>query len=413
MAQTTVNEVQNSAVRNKLIGRALFTETTSRPTTLNNLTGEAPKTAENKFVQTSHKAPVVRVTDLQREAGDEVSMDIVYQLRGGVTMGDKVLKGKEEGLQFGSFSCKINQGRKAVSAGGKMSQKRSNHDLLSTAKTLLDTWYLRYQDQLALYHLAGARGDFVDRHTLVPLASDPSFAEQMVNPILPPTYDCHLFGGDGSCRSIADIEATDKLTMETIDNLYLYLKEKQLIEPCSLRGDQSEGNPMFVAYCSERQLRDLKASLDAKNWNELIANAINRSKGWDHPLFKGNDTIMYNNILFKSYGNLPIRFNAGSVIKETTDSNNATVTDVTVPDLGADMAVDRMIVLGSQALVNAYGSGYNGTPFGMITEKDDYDNQTNIALSWINGMKKIQMADSNGRLNDFGVIAIDTAVSLK
>ena len=112
-----------SAQANKLMQVALFTEAQRSESLINMLTDEAPKTA--KIVgggkQTSHTAPVVRVTDLTKNAGDEVDMQIVHQLSGRPTMGDKPVAGRLESLSFADFSLKINQARHGVAAGGKMS----------------------------------------------------------------------------------------------------------------------------------------------------------------------------------------------------------------------------------------------------------------------------------------------------
>ena len=109
-----------SAQANKLMQVALFTEAQRSESLINMLTDEAPKTA--KIVgggkQTSHTAPVVRVTDLTKNAGDEVDMQIVHQLSGRPTMGDKPVAGRLESLSFADFSLKINQARHGVAAGG-------------------------------------------------------------------------------------------------------------------------------------------------------------------------------------------------------------------------------------------------------------------------------------------------------
>ncbi|MGR5465602.1 DUF4043 family protein, partial [Photobacterium damselae] len=71
-------------------------------------------------------------------------------------------------------------GRHMVNAGGKMTQKRTSHNLRKTARTLLGPYFNNLQDQIMTIHLAGARGDFISQShddTIVPLASDPEFAE--------------------------------------------------------------------------------------------------------------------------------------------------------------------------------------------------------------------------------------------
>jgi hypothetical protein len=47
----------------------------------------------------------------------------------------------------------------------------------------------------------------------------------------------------------------------------------------------------------------------------------------------------------------------------------------------------------------------------MHTEKTDHENGTETSIRWMSGMKKIRFADKFGRMNDNGIIALDTAVS--
>ena len=89
-----------SAQANKILQAALFTEANKVKSFANMLTDNAPQAAQpdNAKNQTSHKAPIVRVTDLSKEKGDEVDMQIFHQLTGRPTMGDTKLKGRLEDL---------------------------------------------------------------------------------------------------------------------------------------------------------------------------------------------------------------------------------------------------------------------------------------------------------------------------
>ncbi len=80
-----------SAQANKILQAALFTEANRARSFANMMTEAAPKEAqpEGSKNQTSHTAPIVKVTDLQKTAGDEVDMQIFHQLNGRPTMGDK------------------------------------------------------------------------------------------------------------------------------------------------------------------------------------------------------------------------------------------------------------------------------------------------------------------------------------
>jgi hypothetical protein len=138
----------------------------------------------------------------------------------------------------------------------------------------------------------------------------------------------------------------------------------------------------------------------------MVANATNRSKGFNHPLFKG-EYAMWRNVLVKKMAT-PTRFAAGQAVTVCTNSDNAATTTST-----PTVTVDRAILLGAQAIANAYGNvgGKAQGHFTIKREKVDHDNSTETSICWMNGKKKIRFADKNGRINDFGVAVVDTAVT--
>jgi hypothetical protein len=63
----------------------------------------------NRFVGVGEDAqtPVQMLTDLERDQGDQISYDLVMNLKMQPVEGDSVLKGSEEGLQFYSDYRKV------------------------------------------------------------------------------------------------------------------------------------------------------------------------------------------------------------------------------------------------------------------------------------------------------------------
>lgn len=398
-----------SAQANKLMQVALFTEAQRSESLINMLTDEAPKTAKiiGGGKQTSHTAPVVRVTDLTKNAGDEVDMQIVHQLSNRPTMGDKKIAGRLESLSFADFSLKINQARHGVDAGGKMSQKRTKHDLRATARTLLsDGYYGRLLDQIGFTHLAGARGDYSATDIILPLASDDEFAEIMVNAVKAPTYERHFFGGDAT--TFAGIDAADVFNLGCVDDMALYLDEmSNPIQPIKMVADPSGGEPLFLLMVTPRQWNSFYTSSSGKDWNAMLASAVERGKGFNHPLFRGQ-CAMWRNILIKPYKGMPIRFNQGSTVNVcAANSADGTETQVT-----AATTIDRAILLGAQALANAFGSGKEGGAFNLNEEQTDHKNSTELVISWMNGLAKLRYKQKNGYVQDHGCMVLDTAVTL-
>ncbi|ENL4931010.1 N4-gp56 family major capsid protein, partial [Salmonella enterica subsp. enterica serovar Teko] len=353
--------------------------------------------------QTSAGAPVVRITDLNKARGDEVSFSIMHKLSKLPTMGDERIEGRGEDLSRADFSLRIDQGRHLVDAGGRMSQQRTRFNLVTSARTLLGTYFNDLQDQCAVIHLAGARGDFMADDVIVPLDSHRDFKDIMINDVMPPTHNRHFFGGDAT--SLEAVDSSDVFTLGLVDNMALYIDEMaHPLQPVRLKGDELYGeDPYYVLYVTPRQWNDWYTSTSGKDWNQMMVRAVNRSKGFSHPLFKG-ECAMWRNILVRKYAGIPIRFYTGSKVWVSNNDPAATTKQVEVRT-----NIDRAMLLGAQALANAYGQR-NGGHFNLVQKKTDMDNRTEIAIDWINGLKKIRFADKNGKINDHGVIAVDTAV---
>jgi len=180
----------------------------------------APKQsdAERKLKgQTSPDFPIVKVTDLSKSAGDQVSVDLFNIIAGKPVMGDKKLAGKMMSLTFSSMNILINQARGGVDTGGRMAQQRTVHQLRGIAEANLAGWNSRLEDQQSLVHLAGARGADAGSDWVVPLQSDPDFAEVMVNTVQAPTYNRHFYANDAT--GLADMDTGDVLSLEDIDRL--------------------------------------------------------------------------------------------------------------------------------------------------------------------------------------------------
>lgn len=396
-----------SAQANKILQAALFTAANRSHSLVNMLTEEAPKGAKvNGGKQTSAGAPVVRITDLTKQRGDSVDMQLFHQLSGRPSMGDQKLDGRLESLSFADFALKINQTRHGVDAGGKMSQQRTKHDLIKTARTLLaDGYYGRLVDQRGFAQLAGARGDYYATDIILPLADDPEFADIMINQLTAPTYERHFFGGDAT--SFEGIDAADRFNLGCVDNMSLFLSEMaNPIQPIRMVSDPSGGEPLYVLYVTPRQWHDFYTSTSGKDWQAMLSASIERSKGWNHPIFRG-EGAMWRGILVKPYKGMPIRFNQGSTVKVCA-ANSATGVEV---DKVAGTTIDRAVLLGGQALANAFGSGEQGGSFGMHEEKTDHGNSTEISISWVSGLQKIRFKQRNGNIQDHGCMVLDTAVS--
>jgi N4-gp56 family major capsid protein len=398
---------------NKIFNAALFSEYTRGHSFANLLTGDAPKAAKGKSSQkqTDPHSPIVRVSDLSKSAGDMVEIDVIHKLRGAPTMGDRKLEGRGESLTTATMELKIDQGRHMVDAGGKMAQKRTQHNLQQSARTLLgDNYYHDLEDQTLLYHLAGARGTMIDADSIVPLSDHSEFAEIMVNELTAPTFDRVAYGGDAT--SIDTLDAADLFSLDSVETLRLQLDEMSSMRIPSIKfkdDKMANESPLYVQYVSPRQFYDLKQSTSLKDLNMMTANISNRMKGFSHPIFMG-ECYMWEGILIKKMSRW-VEFAQGTAMDVSLNNAVAGIAQQT-----AGVKVHRSILLGGQAIANAYGNAGKGGDdkgyFGMTEEEVDHGNGKEISIGWMNGKKKIRFADKDGRVNDHGIFIMDTAVSV-
>jgi hypothetical protein len=113
-----------------------------------------------KFMGKGEEAqtPIQMLPHLENDAGEKISYDLVMQLKMQPIEGDNTLEGKEEDLKFYTDSLYIDQMRGGVNTGGRMTRKRTIHDLRKVARVRQSEWWARIFDELIFMYLSGARG---------------------------------------------------------------------------------------------------------------------------------------------------------------------------------------------------------------------------------------------------------------
>jgi hypothetical protein len=115
----------------------------------------------------------------------------------------------------------------------------------------------------------------------------------------------------------------------------------------------------------------------------------------------------------------PIRFYAGDSLRwcQSYTSEVETATDLVPASFGTGFAVDRAILLGGQALAEAWGKhAKSGNPFFWSEKEMDHDDKLELLVGAINGRSKIRFEVDHGdakQFTDYGVMCIDTAVKLQ
>ena len=420
----------------------LFYATLQRRTILNRLAGNFPtdKDAQSKArLQTSTDYPIVRNKDLTKVAGDRISFDLLNPTMGKVIMGDAYAQGLGQAMTFAQDGLHIDVSRYPVSAGSQMSQQRTVHELLGAARANAYSFLSRLEDQRTLVHLAGSRGFHNNGEWAVPLASDTAFARTMINTVRAPSKNRHFMASGGNIvpfsasANAVSMQTTDTMSTDIVDSLATWL-DAAPFAPGSVKfdGDElAEDSPLRVLLVSNAQFNAFLRSPMFRTWQ---ANSMARASAANkNPLMLG-DAALWRGILIVKMPK-PIRFFAGNVINHCASVTATTevTTDLVPAGFGAadgngggtGYAIDRALLLGSQALAQALGKAKMLTEGGeeidgqsvMYSEElMDHKSRLEVLVGIVNGMSKIQFLQDFGtsqQYTDFGVVAIDTAAKVE
>lgn len=245
-----------------------------------------------KFVGEEANNIIQRKTELESDAGDRVSFDLSVMLRNKPTTGDNRVKGKEENLRFFTDEVIIDQARHAVSAGGKMSRKRTVHDLRKVARDRLSDYWSQYIDELHFMYLSGARG--INQDYIEPT----DFAGHAGNALQAPDSQHILYAG--SATSKATITTSDKMNRTLIERAATAARMMRALDPnaANMLPVMLDGEARYVVIMSPFQEYDLRAA-DAQGWLD-IQKAAAASEGKNNPIFKGG-LGMINNVILHSH----------------------------------------------------------------------------------------------------------------
>ena len=396
-----------------------------RNTTLNRLTGKMPKVqdvAAGIRRQTPVTMPIVRCDDLRKHMGDEVTFHFDQPVGAYPIMGSEYAKGRGVGMGLDEDRLRINQARFPLDLGDNMTELRQPYEMRSLGRPKLQRLMDGYIDQSILVHMAGARG-FHDNKIewQVPLASHPRFAQILINRVKAPTRNRHLVAAAGSITEPVNnsgelqIATTDMFSMDIVDSVRSWMDQIPLPPPpVQFEGDvAATDSPIRVMLVSPAQYHQFATDKDFRTYQ---ANAYQRARlAKDHPLFLG-EAGLWNGILIVKMPK-PIRFYAGDELKICESYTSEEETALKVPDsFGGEFAVDRAILLGGQALAQAFGSSRkSGFPFFWSEEEDDHGDKMEMLIGAILGMSKVRFAVDNGEerhFTDHGVTVLDTAVKI-
>ena len=424
MSKTTVGAGSPNAQHVQAAG--LFFQSMQRNGVLNSMSGKVPRgeagVAEGLRKQSTTDMPIVRCEDLTRGKGDEVEFHFVQPVNAYPIMGNEIAEGKGVGINLDNTRVRVNQVRFPVDLGNAMTDIRSPVEFRKIGRPIAQSLIDSYQDQVTLTHLAGARGFHNNSEWRIPTADHPKFAEMAVNPVKAPSKNRHFIADGDAIKPFAlsstdvDLAATDLLTMDTVDSIRTVIESIALPPPAiKLPEDKmASDSPLRCLLVSPAQYHSFAAD---PNFRQFQASAIARaSKAGNHPLFAG-EVGLWNGILISKMAK-PIRFYAGDKIKYCAAHDSETESDALVPSsFSTTHAIDRALLLGGQALAQAFGkSKHGGMPFFWKEKSFDHDDKDELLIGAILGMMKlrwlVEQGDGTSHYTDHGVIAIDTAVPI-
>lgn len=406
----------------------LFAKSLRRKGTINNLVGKMPNGEASATGQikneTSKYMPILRVMDLGKQKGDEVTYNLVQPVNAYPIMGSEYAEGRGTGMSIVEDRLRVDQARFPIDLGNVMTSIRSPVDFRKIGRPVAQDLMDRYCDASTLVHLCGARGFQNSAEWAVPLASHEKFKKIMINDVKAPTKNRHYLANGSGVRAFTQssdevsIASTDLFTMDTVDSMRSVMDDMILPPPCiQVEGDEAASDePIRVWLVSPAQYRWFATQ---QGFRTLISNAVARSSNAkNHPLFRG-ECGLWNNFLIRKMSHA-IRFNSGDAMRYSVDYTSENEASAVVPALGAGFAVDRSIILGGQALAEAFAA-HKGTGVSYFwSEKElDHGDKAELLVGAIRGVKKIRFnVDVNGdgsefQYTDHGIVTVDTVVKLQ
>ncbi len=350
----------------------------------------------NQFAGSGSNAMVQRVTELTKNnKGTKANITLLADMTGDGITGDYTLEGNEEALRAFDISIELDQLRFANRIAGRMTDQKTVVNFREQSRDALAYAMADRCDQLAFLTLSGVAYTHKNNgglRTASATAGHDLADLEYASDVSAPTGDRHrrwdatsgLVAGDTT-----EVVAADKIGYSTIVELKAYAKDNYI------RGIRGAGNQeTFHMFVTPQQMASLKLDSD------FLANVRNAGvRGTSNSLFSGSSSLMVDGVMIHEFRHV---FNTSGATTGTS-SNAGAVGYKWGSD--ADVVGGRALFCGAQALALAD----IGMP-EMVEDTFDYGNQSGISVGKIFGLRKPKYnSDISGSIQDFGVIALDTA----
>jgi N4-gp56 family major capsid protein len=319
-----------------------------------------------KFMGTGPDNLIVVKVELQKQAGEKITVGLLMKLTGDGVEGDNIIKGTsaETPLNFFYDALFIDQRRKGTKSKGKMSEQRVPYNMREKGRNALAGWFGEDYDEQFMMYLAGARG--IDTSFHVPLG----WTGRANNSLSSPTTVVH--GGDAT--SLADLENADKMKLGLVEKLVAKAQTQDpMIQPFMVGGTKKH-----ILLMHTFQAFDMRTGISQNDWLD-----IRKATDGQNSLIYRDALGEYADVILHKHRNV-IRF----------DSTTGCASGITAA---------RALFLGAQAAMVAWGGGGAYGRYSWNEETDDRGNALAITSGAIYGVKKSVYNSA-----DFGVFAVDT-----
>jgi N4-gp56 family major capsid protein len=322
-----------------------------------------------KFIGQGQDNLIVLKNELNKGAGEKVTVGLRMKLAEAGIEGDNVIEGHatgEEALSFFNDALFIDQLRKSTKSKGKMSEQRVPYNMRKEGRDALATWWAETMDENLIMYLSGARG--IDPSFKVALG----WTGRANNALTAPDAGHQMYAGAATGK--ADMVNTDLMTLMDIEKFSALAETLDpMIQPMMINGEKK-----FVCLMHTFQAFQLRTSVTTNDWLDI-------HKATD----RGADAMVYKNALGE-YADVILH-------------KHRNVIGFDDYGVGVNLDARRALFMGAQAGIMAYGQGSSPQKYSWNEDKDDRGNALAVTAGTIFGVKK-----SRYNSKDFGVVALDT-----
>ena len=335
----------------------------------------AKKSYFSKFIGTGKDALITLKSELNKAAGEKITVGLRMKLSGGGIEGDNIIEGTtaEEALTFHNDALFIDQLRKGTKSKGKMSEQRVPYNLRKEGRDALSTWWAEEMDEEMFFYLAGeatAVNVITSHHGTIK-----SNTGRASNALTAPSTILYGETSGTPATGKADLAVGDKMGLYIIDKLVAVAETTDpMIQPLMIDGEKK-----FVLLMHTFDAFNMRAGVSENDWL-MIRKATDR----------GDNALIYKNALGE-FADVIMHKHRGVIRYNDYGS-------------GANVHASRSLFMGSQAAMIAYGQDSSPQRYSWNEEKDDRGNALAITAGTIFGIKKTTFNS-----NDFGLIVVDCA----